>query len=356
MSLVSGGRRVPVKGGRFYAPEKKLPNFLSMMEADEAVLNGTPYPIKMECISLGNPFNQVKPNRKKVIEEYVARLDFIAVIDHFMTDTAKLADLVLPACTIFERTDIVVDEFVQLQQRVVEPEGESRSDFEIFRALARAYGIGSHFAETPEAYIDSMLATESPLLAEIDVQRLKREKVIFPWQSREPYVGFRDRTFPTASGRIEVYKEDLREFGAELPFYREPIEASPDSRLFARYPLVLLSSHSRYRIHSTFANLETVKKHEPEPLARIHSADAKRRDIADGSVIEVYNDRGRVRLRCRIDDAMREGCVLIGEGHWVDQFIEGDPYSLTHDQFSPTTENYAHYDVLVDMKSIARTQ
>jgi molybdopterin-containing oxidoreductase family molybdopterin binding subunit len=113
--------------------------------------------------------------------------------------------------------------------------------------------------------------------------------------------------------------------------------------------LVLLSSHSRYRIHSTFANLDVVKKREPEPLVRIHAADARRRDIQNGSVVQVYNDRGRVKLRCRIDEAMREGCVLISEGHWVDQFIEGDPYGLTHDQYSPTTENYAHYDVLVEM-------
>ena len=282
VSLVSGGRSVPVRGSRFYSPERKLPNFLSMMEADQAVLEGTPYPVKMECISLGNPFNQVKPNRKKVIEEYVESLDFIAVIDHFMTDTAKLADLVLPACTIFERTDIVVDKFIQLQQRVVEPEGEARSDFEIFRAFANAYGIGSYFDGTPEEYIDAMLATDSPLLEDVDVQRLKREKVISPWTSDEPYVGFRDRHFSTGSGRIEVYKEDLREFSAELPFYREPIEASPSNRLFEKYPLVLLSSHSRFRIHSTFANLETVKKREPEPIVRLNRADARRRGVTDG--------------------------------------------------------------------------
>lgn len=351
VSLVSGGRGVPVKGGRFYAPERKTPSYLSLMEADAAVLEGSPYPINMECISLGNPFNQVKPNRNKVLTEYVDQLEFIAVIDHFMTDTAKQADLVLPACTIFEKTDIVVDEFIQLQQRVVEPEGEAKTDFEIFQLLATAYGIPEYFEKSPQEYIDSMFASDSPLLENVSFERLKKEKVIYPWPGQEPYVGFANRTFPTWSGRIEVYKPELAKHQAELPFYREPIEASPKNPLFDHYPLVLLSSHSRYRVHSTFANLDYVKRREPEPILRIHPDDAKRRQIRDGAVVDVFNQRGQLKIRCVFDADVRAGCVLISEGHWIDDFIEGDPYGLTHDHHSPTTENYAHYDVLVEMKA-----
>ncbi|MEM9744431.1 MAG: molybdopterin-dependent oxidoreductase [Pseudomonadota bacterium] len=351
VSLVSGGQSVPVKGSRFYAPERKFPNFLSMMEADAAVTTGTPYPVKMECISLGNPYNQVKPNRNRVLNEYIRNLEFIAVIDHFITDTAKQADLVLPACTIFERTDIVVDDFIQLQQPVVPPEGEAKTDFEIFKAIAEAYGVGSYFEKSPEQYIDDMLATDSPLLEGVNYDRLARERVIYPWPSREPYVGFRDRMFKTPHDRIAVYTEALTAHGAELPYYREPIEASPDNPLFERFPLVLLSSHSRYRIHSTFANLSLVQTREPEPVVRVHPADARRRGIEAGSVVELYNDRGRVKIKCVLDEALREGCVLVREGHWIDQFIEGDPYGLTHDHHSPTAENYAHYDVLVEMRS-----
>ena len=351
ISLIEGGKGVPVKASRFLFPDRKRPTFLSMMEMDEAVRTGNPYPIKMECISLGNPFNQVKPNRNRVLKDYIDGLEFIAVIDHFMTDTAKQADLVLPACTIFERKDLVVGNFLQLQQRIVEPEGEAKTDFEIFKAFAEAYGIGSYFDKSPEDYLDDMLESDAPLLQGIDMKRLEEEKVIFPWPSDEPYVGFRDRRFPTGSGRIEVYCEGLKEHAAELPFYREPIEASPENPLFKRFPLVLLSSHSRYRIHSTFANLDTVKAHEPEPILRVHPADARRRNIEDGTLVDVRNDRGHVKIKCRYDTAVREGCVLVSEGHWIDQFIEGDPYGLTHDQYSPTTENYAHYDVLVEMEA-----
>lgn len=355
VSLEGGNQSLPIKSTHFAMPGRRRPELLSMMEADSAVIDGAPYPVKMTCISLGNPFNQVKPNRNKVLAEHVAALEFICVIDQFMTDTAKWADLVLPACSIFEKDDVVVDRFIQLQQRIVEPVGEAKSDFQIFRLLADEYGVGEHFSEPQDVYLDEMLNDDSPLLAEVNMERLRREKVVFPWPTNEPYVGFRDRVFPTPSGRIEFFTEHLREHGAELPYFREPIEASPQHPLFEHFPLVLLSSHSRHRIHSTFANLEMTKRSEPEPVVRISLADARARNVRDGEIVEVINNRGRVVIRCAIDETIREGCVLIREGHWIDDFIEGDAYGLTHDHHSPTTENYAHYDVLVELRRIVQT-
>lgn len=350
VSLEGGGEALPIKPARFSLPDRRRPEFLSMMEADSAVIDGTPYPVKMTCISLGNPFNQVKPHRNKVLAEHIAGLEFIAVIDHFMTDTAKWADLVLPACSIFEKDDVIVDRFIQLQQRIVEPAGEAKPDFEIFRLLADEYGIGEYFAKSGDEYIDEILDSADPMLADVDMARLRSEKVIFPWPTDEPYVGFVDRVFPTPSGRIEFFTGQLLEHGAELPYFREPIEASPKNPLFERYPLVLLSSHSRYRIHSTFANLEMTGKSEPEPVVRISPADARDRGVSDGDIVEIVNDRGGVTIRATVDDTIRAGCVLVREGHWIDDFIAGDPYGLTHDHHSPTTENYAHYDVLVEVR------
>ena len=92
------------------------------------------------------------------------------------------------------------------------------------------------------------------------------------------------------------------------------------------------------------------KKSEPEPVVRVSPADARDRGLADGDIVELFNDRGRCVIRCVVDETIRDGCVLVREGHWIDDFIEGDPYGLTHDHHSPTTENYAHYDVLVEMR------
>lgn len=352
ISINDAGRSAPVRARTFYSPDGKLPGALSMMEVDSAVRKGDPYPIKMECIALSNSFNQLRPNRAQVLEEYVGSLEFIVVIDHFMTDTAKQADLVLPACTIFERTDLVVDSFLQMQQRLVEPEGEAKCDFDIFCLLGREMGLGEYFDKSAEEYLEQILADSAekePQLKDVTYARLAREKVIYPWQSTTPHYGFKDKVFRTASGRIEHYKEDQREYGSALPHYREPIEATPENPDFAQYPLVLLSSHSKYRIHSTFANLEMTKAREPEPLLRMSPEDARHRDLSDGDTVSVFNKRGLMKIKCRIDEKIRAGTVLVREGHWAEQFIEGDPYILTHNTYSETAQNYAHYDVLVEV-------
>jgi molybdopterin-containing oxidoreductase family molybdopterin binding subunit len=169
---------------------------------------------------------------------------------------------------------------------------------------------------------------------------------------REPYVAFTDFKFNTPSGRIEIYKEELVQHGAELPYYREPIEASPDNPLHQRYPLTLLFSHSRHRIHSTFANLPKLKQHEPEPMVEIHPDDAQRRRLAANQLVRVHNERGAVHLKCRLNSDLRPGVVVISEGSWVKDFPHGDPYSLTHERVSATSENYAFFDTLVEVEAV----
>ena len=138
--------------------------------------------------------------------------------------------------------------------------------------------------------------------------------------------------------------------GAELPYYREPIEASPENPLYRRYPLNLLFSHSRHRIHSTFANMPRVKQLEPEPMVEMHPADAENRNINDRQFVRVYNDRGSVRIKCRLNPDLRPGVIVIPEGSWVKDFPQGDPYSLTHELVSPTSENYAFFDTLAEVE------
>ena len=120
-----------------------------------------------------------------------------------------------------------------------------------------------------------------------------------------------------------------------------------------RYPLTLLFSHSRHRIHSTFANMPMLKRLEPEPVLEIHPVDAAPRGIAGDEVVRVFNDRGTVTLRCRLNGDLRPGVLVLPEGHWVKDFRAGDPYGLTHDLVSPTSENYAFYDTLVEVETAA---
>jgi molybdopterin-containing oxidoreductase family molybdopterin binding subunit len=352
ISVHDGTYAAPLNLNAFRAPAGREAATLDAISLMQAIEHGTPYAVRALWLSASNMFNQTSANRARVMSAVVPKLDLIVVVDHFMTDTADTADIVLPACTIFEKDDLVSGMFLQMQRKAVEPEGESKADFDIFAGLARRMGLGEYFDQSPDAYLREMLESGHPLLEGITLERLHREDAVFLNRPRAPYVAFKDLKFKTPSGRIEIYKEELLPQGAELPYYREPIEASPENLLYRRYPLNLLFSHSRHRIHSTFANMPRVKHLEPEPVVEMHRADAERRSISDDHIVRVYNQRGSVRLKCRINTDLRPGVVVISEGSWVKDFPEGDPYSLTHELVSPTSENYAFFDTLVEVEPV----
>jgi anaerobic dimethyl sulfoxide reductase subunit A len=350
ISVHDGTYAAPLKQDTFRSPGGREAATLDIISLMKAIEHGDPYPVKALWLSASNMFNQTAANRSRTLKEIVPNLDLLVVVDHFMTDTAALADLVLPACTIFEKKDLVAGMFLQLQRRAAEPEGESKSDFDIFAGLATRMGVGDYFARAPEDYLREMLESDHPLLKGVTLERLEREDAVLLNRPTEPYVAFRDFAFKTPSGRIELYKEELAKHGAELPYYHEPVEASPANSLYQRFPLTLLFSHSRHRVHSTFANLPHFKAIEPEPLIEIHPKDARQRAISDGQMVRVHNQRGSVRLKARLNGNIKLGVVVIAEGSWVKDFARGDPYSLTHEQVSPTSENLAFFDTLVEME------
>jgi molybdopterin-containing oxidoreductase family molybdopterin binding subunit len=352
ISVHDGTYAAPLNLNSFRAPDGREAATLNVVSLMQAIEHGVPYPIKALWLSASNMFNQTSANRGRVMSVIVPRLDLIVAVDQFMTDTAETADIVLPACSIFEKTDLVAGMFLQLQRRAVVPEGESKADFDIFAGLAARMDLGRYFDRPADDYLREMCATDHPLLRGMTFDRLQREDAVFLNRPREPYVAFKELKFKTPSGRIEIYKEELVQHGAELPYYREPIEASPDNALYRRFPLTLLFSHSRHRIHSTFANLSRIKQLEPEPMVELHPADAQRRKIIANQFVRVWNDRGHVVVKSRLNPALRPGVVVIAEGSWVKDFAAGDPYGLTHERVSPTSENYAFFDTLVEVEPV----
>jgi len=355
ISVHDGTYAAPLNLDAFRAPDGRKAATLDVVSLMQAIEHGVPYPVRALWLSASNMLNQTSANRARVMSTVVPGLDLIVVVDQFMTDTAETADIVLPACSIFEKTDLVADMFLQLQHRAVAPEGESKADFDIFAGLATRMDLGRYFDRPAEDYLREMCATDHPLLRGITLDRLQREDVVFLNRPRQPYVAFKDFKFKTPSGRIEIYKEELVQHGAELPYYREPIEASPHHGLYRRFPLTLLFSHSRHRIHSSFANLSRIKRLEPEPTVELHPLDAQRRKITDDQFVRVWNDRGEVVVKSRLNPALRPGVIVIAEGFWVKDFAAGDPYSLTHERVSPTSENYAFFDTLVEVEPVVES-
>jgi molybdopterin-containing oxidoreductase family molybdopterin binding subunit len=353
ISVHDGTYAAPLNLNSFRAPDGREAATLNVISLMQAIEHGIPYPVKALWLSASNMFNQTAANRARVLSAIVPRLALLVVVDQFMTDTANAADIVLPACTIFEKTDLVAGMFMQLQRPAVAPEGESKADFDIFAGLAARMGLGHYFDRPAEEYLREICASDHPLLRGVSLDRLQREDAILLNRPPEPYVPFTDFEFKTPSGRIEIYKEELVQHRAELPYHQEPIEASPENPLHGRFPLTLLFSHSRHRIHSSFANLPRMKALEPEPMIELHPLDAQRRKINSHQFVRVWNERGQVIARCKVNASLRPGVVVIAEGSWVKDFAAGDPYSLTHERVSPTSENYAFFDTLVEVEAAA---
>ena len=227
ISMHSGTYAPPASMMAFRNVEGKSSPLLDTIGLMNAIEFGQPYPVKALWLTSCNMFNQTAPNRKRVLSDIIPQLEFLIVSEHFMTASAELADLVLPAATIFERLDLIPGMFLQLQQPAVAPEGESQSDFDIFKGLAERMGFGALFQETPEHYLEQALISKDVLLEGITFDRLRREGAVLLNRPVEPYVSFRDYRFQTPSGKIELYKEELVAHDAQLPFYHEPIEATP---------------------------------------------------------------------------------------------------------------------------------
>jgi len=323
---------------------------LPVMGLYDAISRGEPFNVKAIWCAGHNFVNQM-PDTNRLVKDFSKNLETVVVCDHFMTASAKYADYVLPAATFYECADLCIGSFyhtyLQLQQKVVEPLYESRPDFQIAAELAGKMGFGRYFQKTEEQVIEELLDSDHPTMEGASLERLKEG----PLMARKVQRTGRLRT-PT--GKIEFYVERLKGFGQELPVYIEPVESVRTERA-GKYPLSLITSHASNRIHSTLTRLETLRSLEPEPRLEINAKDAEARDIEDGNVVRVFNDRGQVRLKAKVSQRIKPGVVDIPQGWWPEDYVQGHHNELTHARFNPAQQailqsNAAFFDTLVQVE------
>jgi molybdopterin-containing oxidoreductase family molybdopterin binding subunit len=332
----------------FLDAQPDTPSFhrLGILNLYNAVIKGEPYPIKGAWFAFINFLNQCVDSGK-IIEEFFPKLDFIVQTELFMTDSAKYADLVLPVCTFLEFSDFLPHPYpyVQLQQKVVDPLYESKSDVNIASELAERLGYGIYFQGGEEEFIDMIM--DHPSLQDFSREKLK-DKAIYlkeiPEGTEFPL------NFRTPSGKIEIYAEQLVEYDQALPVYLKPIEA-PIGKQDAKYPLTFIQGHSRFRTHSSYGNIDSLLQLNPEPIVEISPKDAKQRNISSGDSVVVFNDRAKTYLKAIVSDAVRPGVINITEGWWIEQFEEGSVNHLTHDIINPV-QNFV-YEPNMHMNDVA---
>ncbi len=337
-------------------PGGKTGSVLPGVHMLDIISSQKPYPVKALWLSAYG-FGTQSPNFERFTKEALPQLDLFVVTEQLMTDAARFADIVLPCVSYYEEEmDLVAggeNWWLQLRQRAIPPVGESRNDYEIFAGVAERMGEGAHWSMTNEEVCKFVLEHhDDPAVRAVDWDELKREgaaRVEIP----RPHVPFADRKFPTPSGRIELYTEQFRDQDEAVLTFKEPLE-SPRTAHGKRYPLMLISPKHVHSTHSQHTMLPWVREQLPDPMLEISPADARDRGLNEGDLVSVFNDRGRMRLRCSINEGIKAGMVTVPQGFWRAHFKGGHFADLGHIVRNEVQErtietNYPVWDVAVEV-------
>jgi anaerobic selenocysteine-containing dehydrogenase len=299
----------------------------------------------------------VCPNQALVLAG-LAREDLFTVVhEQVMTDTARYADLVLPATTSMEHEDLYRSFghfYVQLAEPVVPPVGQARSNWDVFGRLARALGVAeAHYARPVAVVIRELLARGDATVRSITYERLRAEGSVRLDLPR-PYMPFADGA-PTESGRVELYSAPLAARGLPpLPTWTPLAEGPAAAALAERYPLQCIVPPNRFFLNSSFSQSDLLRKRQGTPTVMLAPADATARRIADGDTVQVESARGASTFTARVTDATRPGVAVI-EGIWWHRFHPGGHgvNFLTDDRTTDMGGGPALHSNLVEITRIA---
>ncbi len=334
-------------------PNPKFRRSISMAKLGTDMLEQKDPELKMIWVERGNPVTQ-NPDTNTVLKAF-RKLDFRVVVEQFMTDTAQEADIILPAKNMFEQTDIIGsywNPYVQLKPKVLDPAGEVKPETEIYYLLAKKLGftvseIENYLPRPGDENIIEKLRQEVKKFPELDFEKLRENPAI---ATGNQSIAFADLKFNTPSGKIELYSEQAKKkWGVnELPTFEPVIREETEQK--DKYPLQLMSPNTKNRIHSQFGNLDVIRQFAPEPYAMISAKDAAERGITDGSKIRIYNDRGKLTTRAKINFSIKPGCVVYYNGWWMQE--GGTPNLLTKGRETDMGYGTAFHDCFVEIQNI----
>ncbi|MCX7209035.1 MAG: molybdopterin oxidoreductase family protein [Burkholderiales bacterium] len=296
----------------------------------------------------------VAPESIKVARGFAREDLFTVVLEHFQTDTADYADILLPATTQLEHTDIHATYghlYMMANNPAIQPLGESKPNTEIFRLLAARMGFNDPcFSETDDDIAAQAFDSTNQRAIHFDWASLKKTG----WQKLNmPLAPFVQGGFPTASGKCEFFSAKMQADGLDpLPAYIPPYESAQSAPQLAQvYPLAMISPPARNFLNSTFVNVMSLRDTEGEPYLDIHPQDAHARGILNGDMVRTFNDRGSMIMKARVTDKTRAGLV-VGLSIWWKKYA-GDGKNaneLTSQRLTDMGRAATFYDVLVQVE------
>jgi anaerobic selenocysteine-containing dehydrogenase len=310
----------------------------------EALLSMSDPPIRALYISANNPAVTC-PEAQKV-RRGLSREDLFTVVhDPFLTDTARYADIVLPAATYLETDDLYRAYgayWMQWGQKAAEPRGQARSNFDMAKALAGRMGVTDKiFTLSPhEAARELFNGATGPAAAADPAKLFAGEPIhiAHDWDGQP---------FKTPSGKLEFYSEQLARQGLPaLPDWtQDPLEAADA----ARWPLRLLTAPGYFQAHTAFSGVSFLRKREGEPFCVLHPADAATRDLKDGDTVRLFNDRGEIGLVLRVGDEVQPGVVLVPGQRPTSETVSGTINMLCSDRYTDMGEGATYQSTWLDV-------
>ena len=331
-------------------------------------------------------FNQLTNINKEI--QAIKKLDFIVCNDSTITPSGLWADVLFPIATHFERHDVALPwykgHYYIHRPKVIQPMGESKTDFQIYTELA--YRLGGeqfgkkynpratrdyfqHDDDVDEAYLRAWReGVQHHQNVEMSWEDFKKHGV-YKFILERPHVAFQDNVekgvkWETPSGKIEVFSTTLAQYddwtktayGYEIPAipkWIEPWESLNATDKMAKHPYHLISPHPRWRTHSIFNNIGWLRETYEQEVT-INASDAKKLGIKTGDVVEVFNDRGRTVVPAYVTERCMPGVMVLHEGAWMDLDENGvdragNPDFLTLDEPSPAGA-FAYNTVLVNVQ------
>lgn len=319
---------IGVSGGGFYFSDDQSPK----INWKNLPVNG--YEMK-ENIHVGNISEALEDESSKIrflwiekanplvsspditgMEKVMKEMEFVVTVEHFMTDTALASDIVLPAAMFSEKDDIFSiygDSYIQLMPKLVEAQGECKSEPEIYRLLGEKLGFNlSYLPVIDEDAVNKLIEDNN---INTTYEELLKKPYLYEGYNE---IAYEDLVFDTPSGKIEIYCEQMKKWDMDpLPRYCESVESqfsTPD--LFGKYPIHLFSSHAPGKINSQFKEMKLSAKNSI-PKVEMNTIDAEERNINGGDWVRIFNDRGELEIIADVGDMVRQGSVHIYAG-WGD--------------------------------------
>ena len=310
--------------------------------------------------------------------------EMIVVIDNHMTPSARYADILLPDLTAAEQPDFAINGscgnmgYTIFCDTAVEPLYECRSVYDMCTEVAKRLGVEQAFTEgrDQEAWLRHIYAESqqlNPILKDLDFDTFRQQGIVKQQNPGDPIVQFRTfrenpeaNPLDTPSGKIEIYSERLAAIADSwtlgkddvirpLPEYVSSWEGH-ESPSTDKYPLQMFGFHYKARTHSTYGNVDVLRETNPQEVL-VNPIDAKARNINDGDLLKIWNDRGEIRVVAKVTPRIMPGVIAMGQGSWYAPDKKGVDLgacmnTLTTQRPSPLAKGNPQHSNLVDIAKV----